>query len=410
MRNFEEWAILYVPRSEVLSVLQLCVINKPLFPHIKILQLWDVTGEFIPFIPSFLSPRTTTIEINFIKKGLPKAVVASMVATLPTLCPNLRKICLPSLPRGPVITTAVSEMLLAINRNTLQAVYVNCPLTEEAREVIFKLPNLRELSVVIEKGTSSPSAVLPNLTSLFVEYDHGNDWLQMFRGTRLEKLDTVFFHSKSEQTGDFLEAFKTVALAAFAQNTLSELGFYTSRSWNPNYSALLPFTQLTCLVVHCPCNGGCSSSVDDDTILNLARTMPKLRFLRLGGTPCREIPIGVTVKGLVALAHHCPDLSTLRVHFQVASLSALPAMTSNAGSYALRMNCSLATLDVGEIRVQEESVVTVALTLVFILPHIKEIDHVDETWEKVVDTIHRSRLSRRIVDCSSKERFLYASK
>ena len=138
--------------------------------------------------------------------------------------------------------------------------------------------------------------------------------------------------------------------------------------------------------------------------------MPKLRFLRLGGTPCRDIPIGVTVEGLVALAHHCPDLSTLRVHFQVASLSAPPAMTSNAGSSALRMNCSLAMLDVGEIRVQEESVVTVALTLVFIFPHIKEIDYVDENWEKVVDTIHLSRLSRRIVDYSSKERLLYASK
>jgi hypothetical protein len=57
-------------------------------------------------------------------------------------------------------------MLLVTNRNTLQQLWVNSPLTEEASEVIYKLPNLRSLSVIIDRGTSLPSASLPNLTNL----------------------------------------------------------------------------------------------------------------------------------------------------------------------------------------------------------------------------------------------------
>ena len=143
-------------------------------------------------------------------------------------------------------------------------------MTEEAREVIFKLPNLRELSMVIERGASLPSAVLPDLTHLTIMCGHGYDWLRMFQGATVEKLESVIFHSQSEQIGDFLGAFKRAALAASAQNTLSEFHVYPSCSWDPNYSSLLPFTQMTCLTIGFFCDDGCSSSVDEDIIINLA--------------------------------------------------------------------------------------------------------------------------------------------
>jgi hypothetical protein len=302
-----------------------------------------------------------------------------------------------------MITAAVSELVLTTNRDALRYFHVDSPLTEEAHEVIYKLPDLRRLTVVIERGTSLPSAVLPNLTDLHIKYDHDSDWLQMFHGATLAKLESVKFFSESEQIGDPLEAFERVALAASVQNTLSAFEFYASRPWNPKYSSLLPFTQLTDLIIEFPCDGDCSSNVDDDIIINLARTMPKLETLQLGGAPCRQIPTGVTAKGLVALAHHCPDLFALRVHFQVASLSApsaIAGMTSNSGSTAPRRDCASVELEVGEIPVPEESVLMVALTLARISPRIECIDYVDENWEKVVDVIC---LSGEIVDCLSKE-------
>ena len=221
--------------------------------------------------------------------------------------------------------------------------------------------------------------VLPNLTNLFIKYNFDSDWLQMFRGVALENLESFTIRSESEQIGDFLKAFERVALAASTQNTLSKFSFLTSSSWNPNYSSLLPFAQLTRLVVEFSCGVGCSSRVDDDIIVNLARAMPKLETLQLGGSPCREIPTGVTAKGLVALADHFPYLSELCVHFQVASLSTPPAiagMMSNVVPTDVRRDCALTDLEAGAIHVSEESVLVVALTLVRIFPHLVFIDSI----------------------------------
>ena len=69
-------------------------------------------------------------------------MIASTVTALQTLCPDLQAIGLYSLPRDPMITAAVSGMLLVMNRNALQELYVDSPLTEAANEVLYKLPNL----------------------------------------------------------------------------------------------------------------------------------------------------------------------------------------------------------------------------------------------------------------------------
>jgi len=129
--------------------------------------------------------------------------------------------------------------------------------------------------------------------------------------------------------------------------------------------------------------------------------MPKLEDLRLGHEPC-DTPTGVTAKGLVVLTYHCPNLSVLHIHFQVATLSAplvTAGMTSNAESTAPWRDYALRSLEVGEIPVPEESVLTVTLTLARIFPHIKFTYYLDENWGKVMDAIS---LSREIVDRSSK--------
>ena len=397
MQELRDRGDLHVLSPEVFSVLQLCAINDPFFPHLKTLELLDVTEEFIPFIPLFLSPRTTYIEISFLGSDSPRAMVVSMATTLPVLCPNLREIILDSLPKDPMIIAGVSGMLLASNLKTLRAFHADSPLTEEAREVVYRLPDLRELTVVIERDASPTSVVLPNLIDLIIKYDHDGDWLRMFHGATLGKLEAVTLFPGSEQIGDILETFERNALAMSAQNTLMGFYLYTTCSWSPNYSSLLPFTQLTGLIIGFSCDGGCSSTVDDDIITNLARTMPKLETLQLGGPPCREIPTGVTAKGLVILANHCPDLSTLRIHFQVASLVTLPGnpkTTSNVGFAAMRRGCALTILGVGEIPM-EESVLMVATTLVRIFPRIESINYEDENWREVLNAI---RSSREIVD------------
>jgi len=408
MRKLEDLGAVRKAQSpEVLSVMQLYAAREPLFPNLKTLDMWP-NGEYIPFIPLFLSPRTSTINIWDFRSDLPKAMVASIITTLPILCPNLQEINFASLPNDPMVVAAVSRMLLAGNRNDFRCFRVDSPLTEEARQVISNLPNLRDLSVVIEKGTSLPSVVLPNLSNLIVKYDDDNDVLPMLRGATFGKLATVTFFSGSEQIGDFLEAFEKVALAASVQNTLSEFYLYKSQPWNPNYSSLLQFTQMNTLEVQFSCRAGCSSTVDDDVITNLARAMPKLQSLELGDPPCHNTPTGVTAKGLVTLAHHCPNLCTLRVHLQVDGLCVAPAIsgvTPGTGSTVPRRNCALMSLDVGEIPLSEESVLTVALILAHIFPHIEGIVCSHPNWDKVVDAIYNAR---EIIDRSSEEHPLSA--
>ena len=388
--------------SEALLALQVCAGNNPLFPNLKSLHLWSVTEQFVPFIPMFLSSRTTTIDITSPDSYPPIPIVASVITTFPTLSPDLQRIELASLPRDPKITAAVSEMLLAINRKALRYVHVDSPVTKEAREVMHNLPDLRGLSVVIEEDSSLPRVVLPNLTGLTVKYLRDNDWLEVFRGATFGKLESVTFYSTSGCVGDFLKAFKEVAITTSILATLSTLKSYTQYPWIPNYRALLPFTQLRELEIDFPCGRSCSSTINDDIIIDMARAMPKLEILRLDGLPCESIRNGVTSDGLTALAHHCLHLSILRIHFQVASLYPPTIFGDSSGNRLTppREVCALTDLEVGSIPVPEGSTLMVALALLRIFPHIYFIDHYGTGWEEVMYAIDRSK---RLVDLPGEE-------
>ncbi|KAF9786388.1 hypothetical protein BJ322DRAFT_1059312 [Thelephora terrestris] len=386
MRHLQEGAIVDVVSPQVLSVLQFRASSEPLFPNLQSFMLCETRGGLIPFIPLFLSPRTTEFTIVS-GNNLPGAVTASMLATLPTLCPNLQEIRLHHLPRDPIITAAVSELLLTTNQQTLSDFHADFPLVEEAREVIYKLPGLRRLRTRISGPTTIPTMVLPNLVDLEIEYDRGHDWLQGFRGASLGKLASVSIHSKSDSIGDFLKAFKRAALTTSIPETLLTFRLDTVREWRPNYRHLLPFTQLKALVIDFSCERGCSSTIDDDTIVDLARAMPNLTTLQFGLRPCRTAA-GVTPKGLSALALYCLRLSELRIHFRAASFDP-PTMPGFIPSDCTvpREVCALTNLDVGKIPIPDKFVLMVALTLTRIFPCLKWIDYADERWEKVAMAI-----------------------
>jgi len=74
--------------------------------------------------------------------------------------------------------------------------------------------------------------------------------------------------------------------------------------------------------------------VDGDIIISLARAMPKLEILRLGGASCGTATYA-TVDGLIGLASCCPNLSKLRIHFQASSLVDAAARALFGGRNAL---------------------------------------------------------------------------
>ena len=301
-------------------MLQHRTLSAPLLPGLKALLCPELTASFAPFICLFLSKTTTTIEIGFMSDYRPPTLtIPSMIATFPIICPYLRQITLRCLPEDSIVADAVSEMLLACNRNTLQKFNVDCLLTDPAREDLCQFPNISELQSAVEGTSSLPPMILPSLTKMHIRYLHGHEWLQGFHGAALDKLEFLSFHTTSRQVGDFLEAVEGVAMATSLLTTLTTFKFYCSRPWSPNYSPLHTFKQLTNLAIETPCHNDCSSAIDDETITNLARALPKLNTLRLGSGPCGAVD-WVTIEGLVGLACDCADLHTLRVHIQVNSL------------------------------------------------------------------------------------------
>jgi len=382
--------------SDVLSVLQLRTLNEPLLPNLKTLELKETAAYMIPFIPLFLSRRIACIDIHFIDCP-PPVMVASMIVNFPKLCPYMQEISLQPLLDDSTITHAASEMLLTCNLDTLRSFQVDSHLTEEANRVLFRLPDLQGLWSVFTEHTPLPTASLPGLTVLDVQYFHGHDWLRAFHATPLSKLTDVAFHADCDRIGDFLEAFENIALTTSASASLSHFKFYTSCSWNPNYNSLLSFKQLKELVVEFSCQGGCSSSVDDEIIATLAQAMPKLEILQLGKAPC-QVPGNVTVQGLMALARHCPGLSKLRIHFKMDNLTvvlaggAMPS-PSDGESYLSRGDCALTSLEVGEIPISDHHTLPVALTLLRIFPRLLEIECGNMVWGQIADII---RLSKQV--------------
>lgn len=377
--------------SDTLSTLQLRTLNEPLLPNIKTLRINGATADTISFVPMFLAHRTTDIEIQFAASP-PPVMVASMIINLPKLCPYLEAICLQDMQADTTITGATSEMLLTCNLDTLQHFLVDSPLTEEARQVVYQLPNLRGLWSVFTERTSLPAVSLPSLTTLDVEYHHDHDWLRAFHRTAPSKLIEASFHAECDRIGDFLEAFE----AAFSSSAsaLLRFMFFTSSSWDPRYYALLSFKQLNELIIEFSCQNGCSSSVDDETLTTLAQAMPKLEILQLGKTPC-QAPSNVTVQGLIALARHCSGLSKLRIHFQTDSLVAALANEAipDPSNCLLRSNCALASLEVGEIPISPQHMLSVFLTLICIFPRLLLIEYTGEGWKWVADSV---RLSKKI--------------
>ena len=392
--------------SDIILGLQLRIVDDPWLPRLKTFKCGEATEAFIPFIPSFLSPKTTRIKIGF-AESYPAVVVASIIGRFSTLCPNLERITLKDLPSDSVIVDAVSEMLLGCNREVLREFEVDSPLTEEAREVVYRLPKLFSLWANIKGPTSLPTVTLPNLFALDLEYEHDLDWLEGFRGATLGNLRAVTLHSESEHIGGFLQAFESVALTTSAQNTLTTFGFCTSRSWNPSYSSLLSFCQLKHLKIEFSCNDGCSSKVDDDIIISLAGAMPKLEFLQLGEAPC-QTPTGVTVNGLIGLACRCPHLTELCVHFQGTSLAEAAASATTPSPLDdepilwREESCALTTLEVGGIPIPAGSESAVTLILLQIFPRIISFGYTNKEWKTVAKTILDFRRIGAFVYRSSK--------
>lgn len=112
-----------------------------------------------------------------------------------------------------------------------------------------------------------------------------------------------------------------------------------------------------------------------------------LEYLALGDAPC-DTPAGVTVKGLTSLAHYCPHLSEICIHFQVASLD--PPGIPDLNEHPIpRKGYTFQSLQLGCIRFPERSALVAALTLLYMFPCTEETDYYGESegWDNVINAL-----------------------
>ena len=184
-------------------------------------------------------------------------------------------------------------------------------------------------------GDFATLSIASHLTRLTIACDDEDDWLRLFHGATLGKLESVSY-PRFKQIRDFLGAFERAALSSSVLNTLSEFYLFTSCSWNPDYTSLLPFMQMVDLYITSSCDGGCSPRMDDDIVINLPRTMPKLEALKLGGDQvhhrCHDK--GTRSPGL-PLPEPLHPSYTLSSGQAISAPPASPRMTPNAEPTAL---------------------------------------------------------------------------
>ena len=133
-------------------------------------DVWDGDGYTVSapeYLPPFFS-ATPFKSFSKVRGNALQSISGSMLSNLAAP------------PFSLAITAAVSETLLANNRNTVREFGVRSPLAEEVSYVVYKPPNLRDPSVIIERVTESPLASLPNLTELSIIRNDESNWPQLY--------------------------------------------------------------------------------------------------------------------------------------------------------------------------------------------------------------------------------------
>ena len=148
-------------------------------------------------------------------------------------------------------------------------------------------------------------------------------------------------------------------------------------------------------------------------IMDLARALPKLEILELGGAPCRTRG-GVTIKGLIAFARGCPHLFKLCIHFQITSfVKAVTGIEIPAPSddemVVRRQDCAPTDLEVGETHIQEDTVNIVTMTLLQFFPRLLDIKFIENKWEGAMEIIRFIRRASAFVQYTGKGYLVYPS-
>ena len=366
-----------------------------LLPNLRTIH-WDIDlWELAPFLRLFLNPGLTTVYIEF-ADVYPHLYRSATVSLIPTR--NLAHLQLKYVEDDDLYLGALHDLLDEASE-TLRSVSLDGQLTVAIIEKLLQLPNLYHLDVQLPwERISPPAVVFPSLKKLDVGYEEA--WslphiLKNIPNPTLQELDAFFTGSSLE----YLQMLGSSLADANVERTLTSLKC-TSENIIPLTEAgirpLLSFGRLTTLELVVNCSGGqCGVKLDDSIITDLAKTLPQLTFLGLGGIPCDASTSEVTVASLVALSTNCVDLVFLQLHFNTRDIT---ACGTHANFRARKFTCKLCTLSVGSqpLPSNHDDILLLASTILHIFPHVGIHPYTRGGWRQVIEGIQMFRNAPRI--------------
>ena len=352
---------------------------------------WSCIDESLPFFRLFLSPHLTVFSFRcscFLGQVSDKVLanLTSAISELPAS--SLQSLCIKFYTWREVtsmlLESALSSTLSYTVSSTvlrcgssLTSLYVDVPLSDMAVQHIMKLPRLAFWEAVNGPPKVSDLSLpdtFPQLEILKLLTEASLEWIPFF--------EAISRHVSSGQPSNRGPVQKLIVLESWAQVPL-DAAFM---------SPIIRFRGLVKLTLKSSCldMNGCTFSLTDDDVAEIAIALPRLKDATFGCV-CSANSCRTTVSSLLSLSTHCKDLEELEIHFNTTNI--LGDFTSISEDLWLRCahslpRCRLWLLNVRaaplQIRVEDCRLVGAGFLRIF--PSLSTIvRNRDEDWEGILE-------------------------
>ena len=374
-----------------LQLLQLYSHRNPLLPNLVSI-VWNSDDENLPFITSFFSHSLTFISIDVISTA--SRTLPSILTILSTMAPDISKIEVQHLVDEPSMEEASSQLLMQCNPHRLRRYAVDAPLSASALSHVIQLPLLEELWLVdpLHFPDPLPNVVFPSLQVLDVEFNGDLAWLKLI--PECSVLSTIHVECLEPDVEQFMEKFQLTTTGCGMHERLQQFLVRSQDKFKitPQIIACnLSFKNLTFLQLLSDCSTTCQTlDLTDDDIDLLTNAMPCLVCLAIGGRPCK-VPSKITFNSLYTISRRCTLLTSLQIHFNPNSFITKVNANSGNGGFETPSSvlCSVTKINAGSIALPRQSEVSnvMAVGLMGVFPHLKEVEYRDGAWKGVKNQI-----------------------
>ncbi|KIJ66551.1 hypothetical protein HYDPIDRAFT_166739 [Hydnomerulius pinastri MD-312] len=308
----------------------------PVFPNLRLL-VWDnPTPEFLPFIRQLAGPKLT--HLSFIaREAAWSATELSVLGSLRNLSPNLNHVTL--LPSRMNVNSADTISDLLCNWRDLRTVHCRF-INIDALSHLSHLTTLEELD---ERGLQVdflktqrfkpdlkfPARSLDAVDKLHLPFVTHHD-VEVQNCPMSESLRSYLTVLQNSCAHDRLDSFQMDQIGS-SVSVDSQPHRLTSEDFRP----LTSFGNLTTIII----NVAGSVDVDDNGLLTLASSWPRLENFELNEEHGWRTSRGITPRGLARLLRKCKSLSSLDIVIDTRGFTEVPEKRLSRGVSKFDTTC-----------------------------------------------------------------------